>query len=277
MRYGEKMWDETKKRFDAGAQAWVEYARGPLGRIRQEVTWQNLVAHLPAIGDAEQPPRVLEAGGGSGELALELVRRGYRVWWLDYAPAMLDQTRQAARDLPGEHRARLTLCLMDVEEAGQAFAAHWFDVVTCHTLIEYVPEPRNTLHTLANLLREGGLLSVSFVNRDAEVLRQVWSRGDPAGALARLEEAGFCASLFDIPGLAYTAEQVSHWLAEVGLTVTATRGLRIFSDYVEHTRLDDPDFFDALLRLELAVTTRSPFKLLARYLQLLAHKEVEPS
>lgn len=271
------MWEAMEARFDAGAQAWAEYNRRALGHIRQEVTWHNLVQHLPAISDAEQPPAVLDAGGGSGELALRLVQHGYRVWLLDYAPAMLEQARRAAWRLPDGARARLHFSQMDVGEAASSFASHSFDLVTCHTLIEYVPAPRVTLHTLANLLRPGGLLSVSFVNRDAEVLRQVWSKKDPAGALARLEDGGFCAGLFDIPGVAYTAAEVSGWLADAGLAVTATYGVRAFADYVPPERLNDPDFFDALLRLELAVATRSPYKLMARYLQLLAHKDVELS
>ena len=89
--------EDTRARFDAGAKTWAGYNAKPLGRIRREVTWCNLVPHLPAVTDAEDPPRVLDAGGGSGELALRLAQRGYRVWLLDYAPAMLHQAQRAAR------------------------------------------------------------------------------------------------------------------------------------------------------------------------------------
>lgn len=271
------MIDDSKRCFDAGAEAWAAYCLKPLGRIRQEVTWHNLAPHLPAITDVDDPPRVLDAGGGSGELALRLVRRGYRVWLLDYAPAMLEQARLAAQDLPAEARARLTLCEMPVEHAPAAFAPGFFDAVACHTLIEYLPDPRATLRELAGLLCGGGLLSLSFVNRHAEVLRQVWSRGDPAGALARLEEGAFCARLFNVPGRAYTAEEVNAWLPPLGLTLTTTNGVRIFADQVPPERLDDPAFLDALLRLESAATRLDPYRRIARYVHLLARKNVEVS
>ena len=106
------MTTDSREGFSAGAEAWADYNRQPLGRIRHEVTWHNLAPHLPDLAVTGNPPRVLDAGGGSGELALRLAQRGYRVWLLDYAPAMLDQARQAAQALPDEARARLTFCLL---------------------------------------------------------------------------------------------------------------------------------------------------------------------
>jgi S-adenosylmethionine-dependent methyltransferase len=265
------MMEDTKARFDAGAEAWASYNRKPLGRIRREVTWHNLAPYLPAISDAQDPPRVLDAGGGSGELALRLVRRGYRVWLLDYAPGMVDQAREASGDLPDELRARLSFCIATAEEAADSFAPRFFDAITCHTLIEYVPDPQATLGSLSSLLGEGGLLSVSFVNRHAEVLHQVWSRHDPAGALSGLAGGAFCATLFDVSGVSYTAEEVSAWLVDLGLRVTASRGVRAFADYVPRERLDDPEFLDTLLQLEKAVANHPPYMLLARYVHLLAH------
>jgi S-adenosylmethionine-dependent methyltransferase len=264
--------EDTKARFDAGARAWADYNQEPLGRIRREVTWHNLAPHLPDVTAVEPPPRVLDVGGGSGELALRLARDGYRVWLVDYAPAMLDQARQAAQDLSAQARARLTLCPMEADDAAHAFAPGFFDAITCHTLIEYLPHPQATLRILGGLLREGGLLSVSFVNRHAEVLRQVWSRSDPEAALAGLEHGSFCATLFDISATAYTSEEVTAWLENLGLTVTVTCGVRAFADYVPRQRLDDPRFCDALLRLEMAAAALSPYHLLARYAHLIAHK-----
>jgi S-adenosylmethionine-dependent methyltransferase len=263
---------QTEERFDAGAGAWADYNQRPLGRIRSEVTWHNLSPHLPELITSEQPPRVLEAGGGTGELALRLVRAGYRVWLLDYAEAMLARAQEVAMRLPEQVRARLMFCHLAVDDAPQAFAPQFFDAITCHTLIEYLPDPQSTLATLTKLLRDGGRLSVSFVNRHAHVLRQVWSRADPGGALASLEDGTFCATLFDVPGMTYTADEVNTWLVDLGLEVTATCGVRAFADFVPSERLGDPEFFEALLSLELAAANRLPYNLMARYVQVIARK-----
>jgi S-adenosylmethionine-dependent methyltransferase len=205
-------------------------------------------------------------------LALRLVWAGYRVWLLDYAETMLARAQEAAASLPDQVRARLTFCPLDIDDAPQAFAPQFFDAITCHTLIEYLPDPQSTLATLTALLSDEGRLSVSFVNRHARVLRQVWSRADPAGALASLDDDTFCATLFDVPGMTYTADEVSAWLANLGLEVTATCGVRAFADFVPSERLGDRRFFEALLSLELAVANRLPYNLVARYVQVIARK-----
>jgi S-adenosylmethionine-dependent methyltransferase len=185
---------------------------------------------------------------------------------------MLDQARQASRQEPPEVTSRLNYCLLEVNAAAQAFAPAFFDAVTCHTLIEYLPDPRSTLASLASLLRGGGLLSLSFVNRHAEILRQVWSRSDPAGALDRLDSGAFCAKLFGLQGLAYTGDEVSAWLTDLGLEVTSMCGVRALADQAPREQLEDPAFYKALLRLEKAVSARKPYHLIARYVHLLAHK-----
>jgi S-adenosylmethionine-dependent methyltransferase len=263
--------------FDRGAREWAGYHHTPLGRIRHEVTWHNLASWLPTIADAAHPPCVLDAGGGSGEMAIQLVQHGYRVCLLDSAPGMVELARAAAEALPAAMSARLTCHTADVAQAGQEFGAASFEVILCHTMIEYVPEPVTALEQLVNLLRGGGVLSVSFVNRHAEVFRRVWQEADPAGALAALDRAAFHAALFRLDGVAFAGEDVETWLSRLGLRVTARCGVRVFADNVAREHLDHPGFFGDLLRLEKAVSDRPPYPSLARYSQLIAHKSVVDS
>jgi S-adenosylmethionine-dependent methyltransferase len=265
------MRDDARARFDAHADDWVDYNRQPLGLIRSEVTWHNLSHHLPPIADAADPPRVLDAGGGSGELALRLVRAGYRVWLLDYAPAMLDRARQAARELPAEARDRLAYCLMPAREAGEAFDPAFFDVITCHTLIEYLPQPQDTLRKLAHVLSDGGLLSLSFVNRRYKVLRQMLRDGAPTGALARREKGQFCARLFGVPGRAYTIDEIRRWLDDLGLGIAAIYGVRIFADDLLACCPNDPELLATLLQVELSSASVDSLYHIARYIHLIAH------
>jgi hypothetical protein len=84
---------ECQAAFDAGAQAWAGYNRLPLGRIRCELVWHDMEARLPAATDGNPAPQVLDAGGGSGELAMRpselgltvIARCGVRVF-ADYLP-----------------------------------------------------------------------------------------------------------------------------------------------------------------------------------------------
>jgi SAM-dependent methyltransferase len=264
--------EQLAYRFSQGAGEWVAYNQGPLGRIRQEVTWHNLKRHLPERAEGESPLRVLDVGGGSGELMIKLVRRGCLVWLVDCAEGMLEQARQATLGLPTETRGNVTFLQMDAADVPDSFAPETFDAITCHTLVEYLPQPKPVLGALAGLLHPQGLLSISFVNRHAEVLRRVWGHGDPAGALQQLADGGFCATLFDVEGRAYTVDEVSGWMEEYGLASPAVYGVRAFADYVPGEQLSEPELFDALMQLEKTVADLRPYSTIARYIHLVAQK-----
>jgi S-adenosylmethionine-dependent methyltransferase len=268
------MVENGRDRFDARAEEWARYHQKPLGRIRHEVIWSNLAPHLPDLVGSEEPPRILDVGGGSGELALQLALHGYRVCLLDYAPAMLDQARQAARALPDTLSSRLEYCLGSAQEASGMFAPASFDAIACHTVVDYLPQPQDTLAALLQLLREDGLFSLTCVNHHAEVLRQAWTHSNPAGALSGLKGQFHRSGLFEVSGQAYTSEELESWLVGLGLTITARCGVRCFADFVDQGRLNDAPFFDALLRLEKVVATLPPYSLFARYVHLIAHRPV---
>ena len=264
--------EEIASKFGAGAGEWAAYSQGPLGRIRREVTWHNLSQHLPRRVAGESSLRVLDVGGGSGELAIKFLRRGCLVWLVDCAEGMLEQARKATLDLPHETQSRLSLLQLDAADVPDRFAPETFDVITCHTLIEYLHDPKTVLGALVSLLQDGGLLSVSFVNRHAELLRRVWSHGDPAGALEYLSNGDFCAALFDVAGRAYTAKEVIAWMEEVELASPTVYGVRAFADYVSGERLSDPDYFDAMMKLEISAASCRPYSSIARYAHLVAKK-----
>jgi 2-polyprenyl-6-hydroxyphenyl methylase/3-demethylubiquinone-9 3-methyltransferase len=116
---------------------------------------------------AERAPlaqrRVLDIGCGGGLLAEGLARHGAHVTAIDMAPAMIEVARLHA------HESRLTI---DYEvTSAQAYAARApaparFDVITCMELIEHVPDPASLLAAIAQLLRPGGELFISTINRN---------------------------------------------------------------------------------------------------------------
>jgi 2-polyprenyl-6-hydroxyphenyl methylase/3-demethylubiquinone-9 3-methyltransferase len=158
--------------------------------------------------------RVLDVGCGGGLLAEGLARSGARVTAIDLSPSMIEVARLHA------HESALAI------DYQLSSAEHWaasapapFDVVTCMELIEHVPEPAALLAACAALLRPGGELFVSTINRSlrsfllaivgAEYLMGLIPRGTheyqrllrPA-ELARLARAqGF--ELCEIAGLGY--------------------------------------------------------------------------
>jgi 2-polyprenyl-6-hydroxyphenyl methylase/3-demethylubiquinone-9 3-methyltransferase len=158
--------------------------------------------------------RVLDIGCGGGLLAESLARRGAHVSAIDMAPAMIEVARLHA------HQSQLPIDYQQCSaEQFAAQAAAPFDVISCMELIEHVPSPATLLTAISRLLRPGGDLFVSTINRNlrsfllaivgAEYLLNLIPRGTHEYArllrpaeLARLARARHL-TLCDISGIEY--------------------------------------------------------------------------
>jgi 2-polyprenyl-6-hydroxyphenyl methylase / 3-demethylubiquinone-9 3-methyltransferase len=105
--------------------------------------------------------RVLDVGCGGGLLCEALARAGANVTGCDLAPGMIEVARLHA----AEHGLDINYQLTSAEAVA---AAHpeGFDVVTCMEMLEHVPDPELMVGTLASLVRPGGSLFVSTINRN---------------------------------------------------------------------------------------------------------------
>ena len=103
---------------------------------------------------------VVDVGCGGGLLAEAMARRGARVTGLDLTSELLDVARLHALDGGVVVDYRL-------ESAEQHAAAHAarYDVVTCMEMLEHVPDPAAVVTALAKLVRPGGDVFVSTLNR----------------------------------------------------------------------------------------------------------------
>jgi SAM-dependent methyltransferase len=117
-------------------QALYEEVRGPDPR---EVLWQAIVEW--------QPRRVLEVGGGPGELAERMQRElGAAVAFLDISPRMVELAR--ARGVDAQ--------VGDVQEL--PFADASFDTVVAAWMLYHIPDLDRGLAEIARVLRPGGAL-----------------------------------------------------------------------------------------------------------------------
>jgi len=105
--------------------------------------------------------RLLDVGCGGGLLTEALVRHGAHVTGIDMAPAMIEVARLHAHE--NQLATDYELCSAEqyAERVGERF-----DVITCMELIEHVPSPAALLAAIARLLRPGGDLFVSTINRN---------------------------------------------------------------------------------------------------------------
>lgn len=255
--------------FDAKAEAWEDYTATPLGWLRQELTLRHLTQHL---GSLPRSLKVLDAGGGTGSYAIPLAQQGYQVCLLDFSAQMLAIARQKVEQLDPSLLERMDFCHAPVEQTLGLFPPNHFDLILCHTLLEYVSEPWEILRALTTVLRPGGLISLLFANPYADPLRWALSRGDLEKARLALRERVSSADLFGLPRRTLPIEVVQEAMAQAGVEMLAEYGVRIFADYLPAEKLADPEFVAHLLELETVAGALHPYRLIARYTQLLGRK-----
>jgi 2-polyprenyl-3-methyl-5-hydroxy-6-metoxy-1,4-benzoquinol methylase len=258
---------EAQTAFDAKAKEWEAYTVTPLGRLRQELTLYHLGRHLQQI---DGPLEVLDAGCGTGSYGVALAADGHRVCLLDFAASMLEAAKQKVETVHPKLLDRLSFHCSAVEEVKAQFGTNAFDLILCHTLLEYVEEPGNTIQVLAHCLRPGGTMSLLCANRHADVLRWIWAKGNPEMAQVALDKPTGSADLFGLPRRTFYPLEVHQALDNAGLSVTSHRGIRIMADYVPPERLEDTGFYQQLFELEVAVGARAEYQAIARYIHLLA-------
>lgn len=105
--------------------------------------------------------RVLDIGCGGGILAESLTRHGARVTAIDMADAPLAVARihLLKSGLEVEYRRGTA-----EQEASSAPAA--YDIVTCLEMLEHVPDPSSVVEACARLVRPGGHVFFSTINRN---------------------------------------------------------------------------------------------------------------
>jgi demethylmenaquinone methyltransferase/2-methoxy-6-polyprenyl-1,4-benzoquinol methylase len=129
--------------------------------LGQDPRWRRfLVSRLPArVG------HVLDVATGTGLVAAELLRRGFRVTGLDQSPEMLEAAR---RRFDGRvelvHGSAESLPFPDIA----------FDHVTFTYLLRYVDDPGATLAELARVIRPGGVLASLEFGVPRGAARPLW-------------------------------------------------------------------------------------------------------
>ncbi len=104
---------------------------------------------------------VLDVGCGGGILAESMARRGAAVTGIDLA----EKSLRVAQLHRLESGVEVTYRCVSAEALATE-APGSFDVVTCMEMLEHVPDPASTIRACAALLRPGGWLFVSTINRN---------------------------------------------------------------------------------------------------------------
>ena len=106
--------------------------------------------------------KVLDVGCGGGILSESMARRGADVLGIDMGLAPLNVARIHAEQ---EGVSNIAYQQIPVEELAQEQAGQ-YDVVTCMEMLEHVPDPSSIVRACATLVKPGGWVFFSTLNRN---------------------------------------------------------------------------------------------------------------
>lgn len=250
-------WERLADAFVDGAYATVK------GRVRTYVLHQQLLRHLPA-----PPATILDVGGGAAHQTLPLARLGYQVIVVDPSAAMLDKARQRLAHEPGEVQDRVRLIQSEGEKAQEAVGGQTFDVVLCHGVLMYLPEPEPMMESLCRCASAGGVVSVMALNRHTLSVRPALERrwNDALTAFDATGEVGVLGT----DTRADTVEGLSELMSQNAVTPDAWYGVWLFADWLD-LPLQDTDV-QAASDVELQASLRDPYRQLSRVFHLIGRK-----
>jgi 2-polyprenyl-6-hydroxyphenyl methylase/3-demethylubiquinone-9 3-methyltransferase len=156
--------------------------------------------------------RVLDVGCGGGLLSEALAREGAQVTALDLSPDLIEIAKLHLLEsgLKVDYRLQSVEALADSEPGS-------FDAITCMEMLEHVPDPGSVLAACEKLLKPGGRIFLSTLNRT------------PAAFAVAIVGAEYVAGLLPKGTHDYQSfikpSELSAWLRDAGLQIEDVSGL----------------------------------------------------
>jgi 2-polyprenyl-6-hydroxyphenyl methylase/3-demethylubiquinone-9 3-methyltransferase len=157
--------------------------------------------------------RVVDVGCGGGILAESMARRGAEVLGIDLATKPLRVAQLHAMEAG-------VATVQYREVAAEALAAEApasFDVVTCMEMLEHVPEPASVVRACLQLVRPGGWVFFSTINRNPKAF--LFAIVGAEHLLRLLPKGTHEYARFIRPS------ELAQWCRDAGLELMQTRGM----------------------------------------------------
>ncbi|ACR14771.1 SAM-dependent methyltransferase [Teredinibacter turnerae T7901] len=240
------------------------------GRVRLAVLERDFREYAPELY-ADSPLDLLDLGAGQAPFSLQFAQLGHRLVLADISSEMLAGAQLAMADWAAEHRERVHAICHPLQQLAQPLRdmalPSAFDVVICHAVLEWLAEPDRLYSHLANYLKPGGMLSLTFYNINGLAFKNLLRTNFHKFDIDNFRS--FRGSL--TPTHPQEPHHVLRQLSKQGFEIVCRSGIRVFHDYildpVERNR--EPE---AIVGKELEYSRRESFWPIARYIHVLGRK-----
>jgi len=235
--------------------------------IARRVEWSRLGPHLPPKGG-----RALDAGGGTGEFAIELVQKGYDVVLTDLSAGMLDVARTKVGELGIADQ--VTILQQDICDMGALDDGSFDLVISLGDPVSYCADREAAVGELSRVAKRGAPVMAtvdSFFHQMVEIVREKRSE-----ELDRLERTGRTRFPAEFPQHNFRAGELKELFERHGLEVVEVFGIHVIADKLGRADaqrlLADRDIFERIVELELRYCTEPSIVGAAGHLGIIGRK-----
>lgn len=242
-------------------------ARTSRHTLRTGVVLDEILAALAAAraghgGTGE----ILDLGGGTGGLAVQLAAAGHRVTVVDPSPDSLAALARRADETGTADR--VTGIQGDATGLPALLAPDSLDLVLFHDVLEVVDDPVGAVRAGLALLRPPGLVSLLVTNRVAAVAARI-AAGRVSEARHMVSDPAGRTGPSDPLARRFTVDELQTLVTRAGLRLRRLHGVRVFSDLVPASLLDDAAAVTDLLAIERAAASDPTYLAVAARLHAL--------
>lgn len=262
---------DTDRNFDDLAPRFARNVYGGLkGEIRLSVLRRDFAECLL------QAPRgtvlrILDAGGGQGQFSLPFAADGHELTLCDISEEMLQLARDAAETAGVAGIRYVHGSVQDLAREVREGREAPYDLLICHSVLEWVADQAGLLGLLSDLVLPGGHLSLSFYNRHGLIMKNLLRGRRPP-----ILDGAFKPSAGSLtPTRPLDPAWVLQTLGQGPWKLLCHSGIRVFHDFLltpEGRAMPQ----DRLLALELELSRQEPYRSLGRYQHVLLKRLLRP-
>lgn len=175
--------------------------------------------------------KVLDIGCGGGILSESMAKRGAEVTGID----MGDKPIQVAKLHALEAGIEINYRKISAEALAEEMANNpeqQFDVISCLEMLEHVPDPASIINACWRMLKPGGKLFLSTINRN------------PKAYLFAIIGAEYVLNMLPRGTHDYAKfirpSELSRWVRATGMEINGSTGL-VYNPLTKHYKLDEKD------------------------------------
>jgi ubiquinone/menaquinone biosynthesis C-methylase UbiE len=145
---------EKEKEWEKNADFWIKIIRENLDPFRPVITNRVVLESLRR----KKNLKILDAGCGEGYLCRDLVKRGHRLFGIDFCPKLI----KTAKDLERKKPLGIKYLVGDFRKTN--YPPSFFDVILSHQTINEIENPEKAFKEFFRILKRNGRLILLFLH-----------------------------------------------------------------------------------------------------------------